>query len=449
MQLKKRKPRNIRQQLAVATCGLLAGTSHAGSLIASGDNWKVDSALLIYAEKDRVELAEGVLRLSKEIDDDEYINTRIVTDVLTGSSPNGAVSSNAPQTFTNPSGKSTYTEPANATPLNHTFKDFRTAINLEWDAPINRTLRGALSGNFSREYDYVSTGIAATLSQDINQRNTTFTLGISSNNDTWDPVGGVPVGFAAMPPAPASKAISGAKTDKTIKEILFGVTQIISRHTLMQANYSWGEGDGYLTDPYKILSVLANDGTGNLRATNPYVYENRPDKRIYQSVFLKGVHQFNNASFFNKSVLNVSYRYFWDDWGVQSHTVDMRYRFDFDGGHYLQPHLRYYTQGKADFYRQTIIDGEEITLAAASADYRLGEFVTQTIGLKYGYEFKNGAEINFRAELITQKGRDQNSDAVGILQNQKLFPDNDAYLIQGGVSLDSDMMVKYIMSLFK
>ena len=446
MQLKKRRqdPRNIRHQLAAATCGLLAGSSHASSLIASGDNWKIDSALLIYAEKDRVSLAEGVLSISKEIDDDEFINARIVTDVLTGSSPNGAVPSSTAQTFTNPSGNSTYTEAANSTPLNHTFKDLRNALNVEWDTPLSRSLRGTLGGNISREYDYLSTGISASLAQDINQRHTTLTVGLSVNKDTWDPVGGVPVGFAVMPAFPAKKAIDGANADKTVKEILLGVTQIINRQTLMQINYSRGQGSGYLTDPYKILSVLENDGSGNLRSTNPYIYENRPDQRTYQSLYWKGVHQFPN-----ENVLNLSYRYFWDDWGIQSHTVDLRYRFDFDGGHYLQPHLRYYQQAAADFYRQTLTDSEETTLSYASADYRLGEFVTQTIGLKYGFEFKNGAEINFRAEMITQKGKDRRADAVGLLQNQQLFPDNEAYLLQGGLSLDSDMLIKYIMRFFK
>ncbi len=446
MQLKKTRqsPRHIRRQLAAATCSLLAGASHANSLIASGDNWKIDSALLIYAEKDRVSLAEGILNIRKEIDDDEFINARIVTDVLTGSSPNGAVPSNTAQTFTNPSGNSSYTEAANTTPLNHTFKDFRNALSVTWDKPLSKNLRGTIGGNISREYDYLSTGISASLAQDINQRNTTFTLGISLNKDTWNPVGGVPIGFTVMPDFPAQKAIDGARTDKTVKEILLGVTQVINRQTLMQVNYNRGQSDGYLTDPYKILSLLENDGSGNLRTGNAYIYENRPDQRTYQSLYWKGVHQFPN-----ENVLNVSYRYFWDDWGIQSHTVDLRYRFDFDGGHYLQPHLRYYQQGAADFYRQTLIDGEETTLSYASADYRLGEFVTQTIGLKYGFEFKNGAEINFRAEMITQKGKDRRTDAVGILQNQQLFPDNEAYLLQGGLSLDSDMVIKYIMRFFK
>jgi len=441
MQLKKnqQKPRNISRQLAAATCGLLAGTSHAGGLVASGNNWKIDSALLIYAEKDRVSLAEPVLSISKEIDDDEFINVRIVSDVLTGASPNGAVPTDTAQTFTTPSGKSTYNASANSTPLDDTFKDSRAALNVEWDTLLGTNLRGKFGGNFSNEHDYLSTGLSATFSKDVNQRNTTLTLGLSMNSDTISPEGGVPVGLTTMPAYPSIKATTGSNDNKTVKEVLFGVTQIIDRSTLMQLNYSTGQSDGYLTDPYKILSVLENDGSGNLRAVNPYVYENRPDKRAYQSLYWKGVHQFSNDN-----VLNVSYRFFWDDWGIQSHTVDLRYRFDFAGGHYLQPHLRYYQQGAADFYRQTLTDGEDTTLAHASADYRLGDFTTQTIGLKYGKEFKNGAELNFRFELIEQNGKDRSQDAIGKLQNQQLFPDNEAYLIQAGISLDTDMIVKYL-----
>jgi hypothetical protein len=444
MQLEKSKheSRNIRRQLAAATCTLLAGTSHAGGLVASGSNWKIDSALLIYSEKDRVSLAEPVLKLSKEIDDDEFINVRLVSDVLTGASPNGAAPTDTAQTFTTPSGKSTYTEPANETPLDDTFKDSRGALNVEWDTPLGTNRRAIFGANFSNEHDYLSTGLSATFSQDINQRNTTLTLGLSMNKDTVSPEGGVPVGFTEMTTPPTKKATDGSSKDKNVKEVLFGVTQIINRSTLMQLNYSNGQSDGYLNDPYKILSVLDTNLSGDLRTPgdpSSYVYESRPDKRTYQNIYWKGVHQFAN-----ENVLNISYRYFWDDWGIQSHTVDMRYRFDFAGHHYLQPHLRYYQQDAADFYRQTLIDGEETTLDNASADYRLGEFTTQTIGLKYGYEFKNGAEINFRAEVIEQNGKDRSKDAIGILQNQQLFPDNEAYLLQAGISLDSDMIIKYL-----
>ena len=31
-----------------------------------------------------------------------------------------------------------------------------------------------------------------------------------------------------------------------------------------------------------------------------------------------------------------------DDWGVDSHTVEMRYRWSFGTDRYLQPHVRFY-----------------------------------------------------------------------------------------------------------
>ena len=193
---------------------------------------------MVYSEKDRVSLAEPVLSLSKEIDDDEFINVRIVSDVLTGASPNGAAPSDSAQTFTTPSGKSTYTEAANTTPLDDTFKDSRGALNVEWDMPLGTNRRATFGGNFSNEHDYLSTGLSATFSQDINQRNTTLTLGLSMNNDTVSPEGGVPVDLTVMPSFPAKKATDGTNKDKTVNEALFGVTQIINRSTLMQLNYT-------------------------------------------------------------------------------------------------------------------------------------------------------------------------------------------------------------------
>ena len=52
---------------------------------------------------------------------------------------------------------------------------------------------------------------------------------------------------------------NGNKTgdkSKDVTNILLGITQVINRHTLVQFNYSLSQSDGYLNDPYKILSVV-------------------------------------------------------------------------------------------------------------------------------------------------------------------------------------------------
>ena len=455
MQLKKtvkgsKKPQNIRDSLALATCTLLAGVAPVTQAVAAQSPWQIDGGLLIYSEKNRVSLVEPVLQIRKEIDDNEFFTTHLVADTLTGASPNGAAPSDVPQTFTSPSGTKSYTAKANEIPLDSTFSDTRGAVNLSWDKPLSERLRGIFGASFSIENDYTSFGVSASLAQDFNQRNTTLTAGVSLDADSISPLGGAPVPFSSMPaPVPSEgegEGEGGPSESKTVQQYLVGVTQVLGHNTLAQLNYSYGHSNGYLTDPYKILSVLANDGSGNLRAPgspSSYVYEKRPDQRTFQTLYWKGIHQFGN-----EDVLTLAYRYGWDDWGINSHTYDVRYRLELGHGHYLQPHFRHYNQSAADFYRQTLIDGEETTLDYASADSRLGELTTQTVGLKYGVVFDQDAEFNFRVEYMHQTGKTIASDAVGKLANLDLFPENKAAIIQAGISMSTDTLAKRMRTAF-
>lgn len=408
MQLKKPKP--IRSLLTAATSTLLAGTVHQ-AVAAEKSPWEVDSAFLYYSEQDRVTVYEPVVAIRKEMGDDEFVGVRLVFDSMTGASPNGAAPTDSPQTFTSPSGASTYTTPANETPLDPSFHDARGAVSAEWEMPLDEKLKAVLGGNFSREYDYASLGASATLSWDMNQRNTTLSTGFSMSHDQINPVGGAPTGLSAVPTTTGvQKSTQGDTGTKDIRKILLGVTQVVGPKTLVQLNFTLADEQGYLTDPYKLLSV--QDNTGQLRASDPYVYEKRPDSRQRQALYLKGVHQFGS------DVLHASYRYYWDDWGVTSHTYDLHYRYELAGGrHYLQPHLRYYSQNKADFYHYSLEDNN--IPAYASADYRLGDMSTTTIGLKYGLVLGESHEFGARLESMQQKAE---GDAP--------FEDNTAVIFQ-------------------
>ncbi len=441
MQLNRKKTTNIRDSLAVATCGLLAGIAPQVQAGSFHSPWQIDSGLLFYSEKDRVSLVEPVLQIRKEIDDNEFITARLVADTLTGASPNGAAPSDAPQTFTSPSGNKTYTTKANETPLDSTFTDLRGAANLSWEKPLATDLRGIFGASFSIENDYTSFGASASLSKDFNQKNTTLTAAASLNLDSVSPLGGAPVPLTDMSTvSPSSGEEDDSSESKTVQDYLFGVSQILGRTTLTQLNYSYGHSSGYLTDPYKVVSILANDNSGDLRAPgdpSSYLYEKRPDNRTYQSIYWKGIHQFSN-----EDVLTLSYRYGWDDWGVNSDTYDVRYRWELGHHHYLQPHYRHYTQSAADFYRQTLLDSELASTQFISADPRLGELTTQTVGLKYAYLFRDDAEFNIRVEYMHQTGKTRSQDAVGKLQNYDLFPENKASIIQLGLSMSIESLSK-------
>ena len=415
MQLK--KSNSLRQALAVATCGLFAAapTIHAEGEIPVG-KWEIDSSLLYYSEQDRVRAFEPVVRATKQITEDESISLKVVIDSLTGASPSGAVPLTTPQTFTSPSGNATYTTPANTTPLDPTFLDTRIALSLDWTRPFGTDRSIVYQAHVSGEHDYTSIGAGATIKQDFNKRNTTLTAGFAYNADTVQPEGGVPLGLTAQPTFPAVKTIAGGSDDKKVLDALFGVTQLISPSTIMQFNYTYGRDSGYLTDPYKLVSVVDPGGV-----PVQTIYEKRPDSRTRQALYWRGL------TSFGKDVLNISYRYYWDDWDIKAHTFDVRYRFDF-GSQYIEPHLRYSIQSQAaDFYRPFLRQGESVPFA--SADYRLSEMTTNTIGIKYGVPLKTG-EFAVRLEYLQQTGDDHPAGAPGQLATQDLFPDNKAILIQ-------------------
>ena len=425
---------NIKKELGVATCALLQIPS--ASVIASDSEWDIDTAFLYYAESDgRVSAFEPAIHAGKDLANDQRIDLRLVVDVLTGATPNGAHASSVAQTFTTPSGGSAYTAQPGETPLDDSFKDTRVAAGADWTLPFNRLSRIKLGLNGSTEYDYTSLGVSATYLQDFNNRNTTLTAGLAFNNDTISPVGGVPLALSPMR-QPGETNRVGADDTKTVTDMILGITQVINRKTLMQLNYSMGMQDGYLTDPYKIVTVI-NPVTGlpdntALLSVNadalPYVYEKRPDSRQTNSLFFKTTHHLT------RDVVYFSYRYFWDDWGITSNTFDLKYRYEIGRG-YLQPHVRYYLQDAADFYRHNLVQGVDVDasgnvlLDTVSSDYRLAKLTTTTLGLKYGYALGDNSELSIRGEIMNQSIDD------GDVPSGEETPDLDAIILNVGYSL--------------
>ena len=397
----------------------------------SQTEWKFDAAVLYYSEADRVSAGEAIFNAQKTFDTEEVLNLKLTIDTLTGASANGAVAQPTVQTFTRPSGNGQYQVASGETPLDDTFRDTRVQLNAQWTQPIapDYTASGGL--HLSKEYDYLSLGINGNIAVDFDRKNSTFSAGFSYFKDTFSPEGGLPQAFSSMLIGDSnadnwdddfSTTRIGSEDDKTTVDILLGFTQVINRRMLMQFNYSYSTVDGYLTDPFKVLSVVNNNGEAQ-----DYLYESRPDSRVKQSVYAQSLYHFDT------SVLDVSYRYMWDDWKIKSHTIDSRFRIplgdSFGKGSYLQPHFRFYQQSAADFYQPFLIDNESIP-AFASADYRIGEMTAYTIGLQYGMLVNNDHELSFRIEYYSQRPTDAGFDEIGVLKSVDLYPSVDAVIAQ-------------------
>ena len=424
------KPLNISSALAAATCALLASPIvHAAE---SDELWKFDTALMYYGETDRVTAVEGIFSATKDFGNEHIFSGKVTIDGLTGASATGAVAQPTAQTFTRPSGNGNYVTPAGQTPLDDTFHDTRLQLTGQWTQPIAENMRASGGLNFSNEYDYLSIALNGSLAYDLNQKNTTLSLGLSYAFDSIKPEGGIPKALAAVVINPnpdekdnnaefenayANTRLTDSETKDTV-DVLLGVTQVINRRWLMQFNLGLSVIDGYTTDPFKVLSVVNNEGL-----TQALVYENRPDQRTRNSFYWQSKYAMDFG------VADISYRFATDDWKIDSHTIDSRLRINLSDTTYIQPHFRYYQQGAAEFFRPFLMEDESLP-EFASADYRLGEMTAYTLGLKYGMELDNGDELAFRLEYYQQSPKNAGFSEPGALQEQDLYPSVKAIIAQ-------------------
>ena len=438
MQLKK----PIGASLAAATCGLLGALPAAPAAAQEVKDWDIESSLLLYGEdNDRVKDVSLDIAIHRALDEDRSFNLNLTVDSLTGATPNGAVPTNAPQTFTGSSGGESYTVPAGEVPLDPTFLDTRVAATANWQQGFGEASRWNVGLSFSDEYDYTHVGANARFEHDFNLRNTTAYLGLAYGQDDIKPVGGAPIGLTPMVASQAEGGDDdegegdddgyrdgGTSQTKDVADLLVGVTQILSRRSLLELSYTYGKADGYLTEPYKILSVV--DPVTGIPVPAPagapflYLYEKRPDARTKQSAFVEWRHAFDRNS------MAVNFRYMTDDWGVRSQTAETRYRWNISERSYLEPHLRYYTQTAADFYTTVLFAGDPLP-EFASADYRLADLDAYTVGAKYGH-FTDRGEFTVRLEYYKQEGTPSPGSAVGELANYELILPMSAAILQFG-----------------
>lgn len=401
MQLKRKAGK--RSSLAAATFGLLGAAVAPAPAAAQTESpperttrpWEFDTGMLVYAEGDsRVMAIEPVVLASHDFGDERIVTLKVVFDSLSGASPNGATPASTPQTFTRPSGAGSYTVEAGELPLDGTFKDSRWALSGDYVFPVSDSGKFGYGLAGSTEFDFRSFGGNLRYALDFNQHNTTLSAGLSYEADTISAVGGEPTPLAVVPP-PGGPGNEGGGESKGVVDVVIGLSQVLDPLSVAQFNYSLSASSGYHTDPYKILSVVDANGEP-LR----YVYESRPDARTKHALFAR-----YKRFVFARDVFDVSYRYMTDDWKVRSSTVDTLYRWNFADNKYFEPHLRWYAQTAADFYRVALYDGEETTVDFASADPRLGAFTGWTAGLKYGQALASGNQWSARLEYYRQAGK--------------------------------------------
>lgn len=430
----------LTKKLSLAACTLLSI-----SQTQAADTF-YDFSVLSYSEsdnqnQDRVSVFEPVLSITQQNADDDFIKYDLVVDSLTGSSPNGANASSQPQNF------GAFTAPAGITPVDSRFNDERFALNISWMTPIDRLSRYQGGVSFSSESDYRSAGVSYSYFKDVNNKLTTLMMGGAFGYEASNPSGGFNDPFSSIYTTPATGNTPAAQTttsasggggggggeddeeefnlfpgkSKAIFDAIFGVSHVLNRYTLLNLNYGFSYVSGYQTDPYKLISVIDSSGL-----PVDYVWENRPDTRFKQT--LKGT----IVTAIGEDSLHLDYRYYQDDWGIVTHTYDLKYNLELGNKLTITPHYRLSQQGKADFYVLSLNQGEA-NPAYASADYRLSDMQTVTTGAMFAYHVNPGLTVSLNMEQITQSGDSTPAEAIGDQRLNDMFPDLEFWAITLGV----------------
>jgi Protein of unknown function (DUF3570) len=154
-----------------------------------------------------------------------------------------------------------------------------------------------------------------------------------------------------------------------------GITQILTRNSIISANFEVITDQGWLSNPYREF-MYANPGAGLGYGLAPEV---DPNTRT------------SNALGFDykyylpwKAALDLQYRYYQDTWQIRAHTAQIGYtqpwrNWTFDGS------LRFYTQTHADFYSDLFSSPTQQNFMSRNRE--LSAFNSYTIGAGAAYEF--------------------------------------------------------------
>ena len=118
--------------------------------------------------------------------------------------------------------------------------------------------------------------------------------------------------------------------------------------------------------------------------------EIHPKNRLRGAIFLK-----LNKYFKTQTSLNMEYRFYRDDWEVQSHTLNFFYHQYFSEKVLIRYRYRYYEQTAAYFYQKLY----PISQPSMTSDYKLEAFNAHLFGLKIEYKLKDLVKNSFLSFL--------------------------------------------------
>jgi Protein of unknown function (DUF3570) len=153
-----------------------------------------------------------------------------------------------------------------------------------------------------------------------------------------------------------------------------GITQILTRNSIIAANFEVITDQGWLSNPYRSVMYADPSGGASLAA------EIDPNTRTSNALGLD--YKYYLAW---HAALDVQYRFFEDTWGIRASTAQLGYtqpwrNWTFDGS------VRFYTQTHADFYSDLFASATQQNFMSRNRE--LSSFNSYTVGAGASYQFQ-------------------------------------------------------------
>lgn len=289
--------------------------------------------------------------------------------------------------------------------------------NFIWNADVS----------FSNEYDYTSIGFGGGVSKLFNNKNTEISLKLNAYLDQWRPIyptelseyskygsnflnsgffSGVTVinqsGSTAYLP---SQFKAWDSTNRNSYSASFSFSQVATKKMQFSLFFDILQQEGMLSTPYH--RVYFEDTNHYFIGQAQYIstYETSQNKGIYQLAddierlpdtrFKIPVGGRLNYYIHERISARTYYRYYWDDWGITSHTASIELPVKLSDKWTIIPTYRYYTQAQSKYFApyEKHLSTEEFY----TSDYDLSTFNAHQYGLGIGYTdiFTNAKIFSF------------------------------------------------------
>ncbi|MCH3884486.1 DUF3570 domain-containing protein [Tenacibaculum aquimarinum] len=247
----------------------------------------------------------------------------------------------------------------------------------------------------STEYDYFSVGVGGSYTKLFNEKNTEVSVSGNVYIDTWNAIyptelrpfgeGGDGLNNRLF----TQNTITGntnyapiftefADEGRNSYSLGFGFSQILHKNVQGSLALDFVQQQGLLSTPFQrvYFGDVADSFIDDFQLAD--AIERLPDSRFKVAVGGR-LNWFLNETF----TVRTFYRYYFDDWGINSHTASIEVPIKITDKFTLYPSYRFYNQTAADYFRP--YEGALSTDEFYTSDYDLSEYSANQFGFGVSY----------------------------------------------------------------